>query len=42
MLYVQEAAIADRIAKATEHRGSEWHTYVKTRGGSADDIATIT
>lgn len=39
MLYVQEAAIADRIAKAAEHREPEWGAYVKTRGSSADDIA---
>lgn len=37
-LKVDPAAITDRIAKAAEHRESNWAEYLKTKGKSAEQI----
>jgi thymidylate kinase len=39
ILKVDEAAIADRVKTASEHREKEWLEYLKTKGGSFDEIA---
>ncbi len=39
-LKVDEAAIANRILKATKHRESHWGKYVKTKGQSFQEIAS--
>jgi thymidylate kinase len=39
ILKVDEAAIADRIKTASEHRGQEWQEYWKTKDNSFEEIA---
>jgi len=38
-LNIEEDAIAERIAKATEHRDPSWGEYTKTKGSSITEIA---
>lgn len=38
-LKVQEAAIAERVHQASQHRDSKWREYIKTRGSSLEEIA---
>lgn len=38
-LQVDEAAIAERVKKATEHRDPKWKEYVQSWGESIDEIA---
>lgn len=39
ILKVDEAVIANRVKTASEHREKEWLEYLKTKGGSFDEIA---
>ena len=38
-LLVDEAAIAERVQKAAEHRHASWGDYIKTKGKTPDEIA---
>ncbi len=39
ILIVNESAIPERIKAASEHRGVEWHEYLKTKGATFEEIA---
>ena len=38
-LQINEDAIADRVAKASEHRNPKWKEYIYTKGSSIDEVA---
>jgi thymidylate kinase len=38
-LKVDESAIAERVAKAAEHRRATWGDYIKTRGKNLQEVA---
>lgn len=38
-LEVDEAAVADRVAKASEHRDPKWKDYIYTKGATINKIA---
>lgn len=38
-LEIDEGAIADRVAKASEHRDPKWKEYIFTKGQTIDEVA---
>jgi thymidylate kinase len=39
LLKVDESSIAERVAKAVEHRSPDWGEYVRTKGKNTDEVA---
>ncbi|MEO8104734.1 MAG: hypothetical protein ABI602_00150 [Candidatus Saccharibacteria bacterium] len=38
-LKIDDAAIADRVSKAAEHRDASWREYIKTKGDTTEQVA---